>query len=226
VSTTAQPSGVNLRFRARRFARFMALLDAVVAERGSARIVDLGGTAAYWLGVEPLWAGRPVEITLVNLAAEPAPDVRFASIAGDCRDLSRWPDGAFDIVHSNSVIEHVGRWADMRAFAREARRLAPRHFVQTPNFWFPLEPHFKTPFFHWLPEPARIALVSRFALGAFPRAATIEDAQRFIEDSALLDARRFAHLFPGSEIERERVAGLTKSLIAVRGRPDPARSAP
>jgi hypothetical protein len=226
VSAPTRPSGVNARFRARRFARFMTLLDAVVAERGRARIVDLGGTAAYWTAVEPLWAGRPVEITLVNLAEQPVPDARFVSVAGDCRDLSRWADLAFDIVHSNSVIEHVGRWADMRAFAREARRLAPRHFVQTPNFWFPLEPHFKTPFFHWLPEPVRIALVRRFALGAFPRAGTIEDAQRFIEDSTLLDARRFAALFPGSAIERERVLGLTKSLIAIRDRPDPARSGP
>lgn len=215
-AASGRPTGVELGFRAKRLARFVAMLDAVIAERGEARVLDLGGTADYWLALEEVWGERKVAFTLVNLYPQAVPDPRFAALVGDCRQLPQLADGAFDIVHSNSVIEHVGRWADMRAFAGEARRLAPRYFVQTPSFWFPLEPHFRVPFFHWLPEPARLAIVRRFACGAFPRAQTIDDAQRFIEDSTLLDAARFAHLFPDARIERERVLGLTKSLIAVR----------
>ena len=208
--------GTQTGFRARRLAKFVSMLDAILAVKERVNLLDIGGNTEYWLDLEPVWRGRAVDFTLVNLEAERISDPRFKSLVADCRDLKQFADNSFDIVHSNSVIEHVGRWQDMRAMAREVRRLAPRFFVQTPNFWFPLEPHFRVPFFHWLPEPMRIALVRRRGCGAFPRAETIDDAQRFIEDSILIDARRLAALFPEARIERERVLGLTKSIIAIR----------
>ncbi len=211
-----QHYGTQTGFRARRLKRFVDLADEIIAVRGRCRVLDLGGNRDYWIDLEPVWRGRPLEFTTVNLAPERLDDDRFTSIQGDCRNMSAFADNSFDIVHSNSVLEHVGRWNDMKAMAREVRRLAPRYFVQTPNYWFPVEPHFKSLFFNWLPEPMRVAKVMRRSLGAFPKAPTVDDAQRFIEDSTLLDARRFAHLFPDAQIERERVMGFTKSLIAVK----------
>jgi len=216
IKVGEQHWGVQTRFRARRLAMFLELVDEIVARTGRCRVLDMGGNVEYWHDLEALWHDRPLTFTLVNLEAPSAQDNRFTCVEADCRDLSRFPDMSFDVVHSNSVIEHVGRWKDMHAMAREVGRLAPRYFVQTPNFWFPLEPHFRFPLFHWLPEPLRIALVMRRSCGAFPKALTIDDAQRFIEDSILLDAKRFMSLFPGARLERERVMGLTKSLIAVR----------
>lgn len=208
--------GTQTGFRARRLKHFVRIIDEVLAEKGRVDVLDMGGNAEYWLDLEPMWQGRPIGFTLVNLQPERITDPRFSSLVADCRDLGRFADNSFDVVHSNSVIEHVGRWADMRRMASEVRRLAPRYFVQTPNFWFPIEPHFRVPFFHWLPEPWRIALVRARGCGAFPRAETIDDAQRFIEDSILIDRPRMAALFPDATILRERVLGLTKSLIAVR----------
>jgi hypothetical protein len=208
--------GAQTGYRARRLKRFVEIADAVLAEKGTCRVLDMGGNRDYWLDLEPVWAGRKLTFTLVNLQAERLDDARFDAIQGDCRDMSAFADNSFDIVHSNSVMEHVGKWKDMSAMAREVRRLAPRYFVQTPNYWFPMEPHFRSLFFHWLPEPMRVAKVMRRPLGAFPKAANVDDAQRFIEDSNLLDARRFMHLFPDAKLERERAYGFTKSLIAIR----------
>ena len=208
--------GVSTRFRARRMAMFLAVVDEILAAKGSCHVLDMGGSIEYWRDLESVWGGRNLKFSIVNLDQSEARDPRYTVYNGDCRDLSRFGDLSFDVVHSNSVLEHVGRWGDMRAFAREARRLAPRYFVQTPNYWFPLEPHFRVPFFHWLPEPIRIWLVMTRGCGAFPRAETVDDAQRFIEDSILIDARRFRALFPDGKLLRERFVGLTKSLIAVR----------
>ena len=208
--------GTQTAFRAKRLKRFVAIVDEVIAAKGSCVILDMGGNVEYWLDLEPVWSGRPVKITLVNLLAQRLNDPRFDSQVGDCTRLTQFADNAFDVVHSNSVLEHVGRWQSMRAMAAEVRRLAPRYFVQTPNFWFPLEPHFRVPFFHWLPEPLRIELVMRFTCGAFPRAASIDDAQRYIEDSILVDRKRMMALFPDADIESELFFGMAKSLIAIR----------
>ena len=125
-------------------------------------------------------------------------------------------DNAFDVVHSNSVIEHVGLWSNQRRMAQEVRRLAPRYFVQTPNFWFPLEPHFRMPFIHWLPEPWRAAILMRRACGFYPRARSFDEAQQILEDARLLNVKAMAALFPDATIECERFAFVTKSIIALR----------
>lgn len=204
-------------FRLKRFSMIIELIEKVVARKGSARILDVGGTYDYWMAVEPLWRKHDLHFTLVNLTAEPVNDPRFTSLAGNACAMPEFGDNSFDIVHSNSVIEHVGRWNAMKDMAREVSRLAPCYYLQTPAFGFPIEPHFRTPFFHWLPTPWQLWLTRRFALGAFPRAETMDDAMRFIEDAILVDAARFRMLFPEpARFEKERFFGLTKSFIAIR----------
>ena len=215
LSTSDQAVYRN-RFRQKRLERFLSIVDEVTAAKGTCRILDVGGKVAYWQGLEPLWRDRPVHITLVNLDVEAVPDGRFTSVAGDARHLPQFSERSFDVVHSNSVIEHVGLWRDQSQAAAEIRRLAPRYFVQTPNFWFPIEPHFRMPLIHWLPMPWRTSIVMQRACGFYPRARSCDEARRTLDDAILLDARAMASLFPDAVIERERFAGLTKSLIAVR----------
>jgi len=204
------------RFRQQRLRRFLAIVDEIVAAKGTCRILDIGGKLAYWQALYPLWRDRACHITLVNLVREAVPEAQFTSAAGDARDLGQFGDLTFDLVHSNSVIEHVGPWRDQCKMAQEVRRLAPRFFVQTPNFWFPVEPHFRTPFIHWLPEPWRVAIVMHRACGFYPRARSVDEARQILDDARLLDSKAMAELFPDAAIERERIAGLTKSLIAIR----------
>jgi hypothetical protein len=116
------------------------------------------------------------------------------------------------------VIEHVGSWHDMKAMAQEVRRLAPCYFVQTPYFWFPVEPHNSTLFFHWMPESTRVSLLMRRPRGRWGKAPDVDTAMRQIQSATLLDFRMLATLFPDATIHRERILGLTKSLVAIRTR--------
>jgi hypothetical protein len=217
------PNSTGNRFRAARMARLQALIAGVLAERPDCRIIDLGGTHHFW----GTWAGlidwTRTSVTCVNLDpahfATGADTGRVTMLQGSACDLAGISDGAYDIAFSNSVIEHVGGWANMRAMAAEAARVAPRYLIQTPYYWFPVEPHARTPFLHWLPQSWAYRITMLRKCGFYDRARTVDQAMAIIEDARMLDARQMAALFPDAVIARERFLGLTKALIAVRDRP-------
>jgi ubiquinone/menaquinone biosynthesis C-methylase UbiE len=63
-------------------------------------------------------------------------------------------DGAFDIVHSSAVLEHVGSYDNQARMIAECLRVARRAVcLTTPNRWFPIEFHTQLPLVHWLPKP-------------------------------------------------------------------------
>ena len=94
-------------------------------------------------------------------------------------------DGAFDIVFSNAVIEHVEGGMQDR-FAKEIQRVGKRYFVATPNRWFPLETHSKRLFMHWLPHRKDwtvIPLVSKYKI-----------------ETWLLSRKKMQRLFPDARV--------------------------
>ena len=200
--------------RRRRFAFFLSLLSTVPRP---IRILDVGGTQEFWdmMGVDTL---GDVHVTLLNLAAPRVNKENFESVAGDARDLSRYRDASFDVVFSNSVIEHLGPdFADQKRMADEIRRVGKRYFVQTPNRYFPLEPHFLTPGFQFYPLDFRIWLVSNFNVGWYQRIPDKAKARREVESISLLSSRDVRRLFPEGRIYAEKLAGLTKSFVAYGG---------
>jgi hypothetical protein len=217
-----RPDNTSNRFRKSRFKIFKSLVVNVVARKNSCRILDIGGTLEYWRTFQAELDWSKVDVTLVNLGAEKAHLQGFRSLPGDARDLSRFDDGSFDIVHSNSVIEHVGRWGDMAAMAGEVRRLAPAYFVQTPYFWFPMEPHARTLFLHWMPESWRYRLLMRRTRGFWRQQPDVGSAMTAIQSALLLDRQQLQFLFPDAKIVSERCLGLTKSLIAIRDNNSPS----
>lgn len=202
-------------YRLKRMEMFVKILDEVLAKQSECRILDIGGTQSYWMALEDAWRGRNVHITVANLEREATTSSRFTGIAGDARSLDL-ANNSFDVVHSNSVIEHVGSFDNMARMAGEVRRLAPRYFVQTPNYWFPVEPHFRMPLFHYLPKSTRLKIVQRRACGFYPKAETLAEAQKFVNDASLISMRQMRQLFPDAVVHREQFYGLSKSLIAVR----------
>jgi hypothetical protein len=204
------------------------MVERICAVRGTCRIIDVGGDFAYWRPLLPLLADLPVEICLANLElpATSPDDPRFSAIAADACDLHDIPDASFDLAHSNSVIEHVGRWREMSAMSSEIRRVAKSYYVQTPNVWFPVEPHYRGIGFQWLPDHIKARLHLRTKLGFYPKADSYVEAMRSAQDAVLLSAYQIRILFPDAEIVRERFGPLTKSLIAQKLSQDLGRAPP
>ena len=106
----------------------------------------------------------------------------------------------------------------MAAMAGEVRRLAPKYYLQTPNFWFPVEPHYRTVGFQWLPEGSPCAgLLTKHKLGFRGPTHSYDAAMRNIQTVNLLTATQMRELFPDAAHKHERFFGFSKSLIAVRG---------
>lgn len=221
--------GFVSRFRSNRFRTVLGMIEGIVAERGRCRVIDVGGEYGYWAPFRAQLAGLPIEVVIANVGemTERFDDPRFSYASADARDMGAMPDGAFDLAHSNSVIEHVGHWREMSATAAEIRRVARAYYVQTPYYWFPFEPHYKTVGYHWLPEQWRARLHTRRPLGFFPVARDFDQAMTWTQHAVLLDRLQMSTLFPDARIESEKVFRLTKSLIAIRdGAGSPAGARP
>jgi hypothetical protein len=207
------PNSLASRLRAKRNEWFRSLLSSVSRP---ITILDVGGAETTWEAIG--FADQPdVRITLINIdrSAKASHD-NVSLVIGDARDMRQFGNAQFDVIYSNSVIEHVGSPDDMRQMAQEVRRIGKRYFVQTPSKYFPIEPHFVLPFFQFLPRPIQVALVQNFQLGWCERQPEKKHAERLIDSIRLLSHREMRDLFPDATIIKERFLGLTKSLIACK----------
>ena len=179
----------------------------------STTILDVGGTPFNWE-----LAGIRSRLTLLNLAPpedfDSLPE-NFRFVEGSGTQLG-FADGAFDVVFSNSVIEHLESWEQQQAFARELRRVGRGLWVQTPARGFPIEPHLMTPLLHYLPVSWQRRLLRNFSVWGLLARPSPEAVEGFLRQTRLLDHREMRELFPDCEIRRERFLGLTKSYVAVR----------
>jgi hypothetical protein len=203
------------RLRGRRFELFERLTAGLARPLA---ILDVGGTNAFW--EQRGWADRDdVAITLVNLEAEERQHENIVPTAGDATDLSQYAGDSFDITFSNSVIEHLFTFENQSAMAAEMQRVGRAFWCQTPNFWFPVEPHFLVPAWHWLPEETRVAILRRRGVGWAGRVPDADRARQVVQEHRLMRRGELARLFPGAEIVGERIGGLVKSWTAVGGFP-------
>ena len=197
--------------RRKRMARFEQM---VRAGPSPVRIIDIGGTVSFWelMG----WAGREdIRVHIVNLEGQGNAYPNMTVAVGDACDLKDVPDQSFDIAFSNSVIEHVGTMAEKRRMADEVRRVARSYWVQTPNYWFPIEPHFLFPGWQWLPEGVRVGILRRRNVGWNARTPEYEKALQVVRHAQLLSRRDMRALFPEARLVPERFLGLVKSWTAV-----------
>lgn len=212
-TNSRDPASIASRLRARRFQKFVEILQGAAEP---VRILDVGGTPAFWITHRDA-LGVKAEITLLNRAFEnqtDLPQVRY--VLGDARRLDMFANAQFDICISNSVIEHVGDFEDQMRMASEIQRVSRGYFVQTPNKYFPFEPHFLTLGWQFAPVWLRTRLLQWRDWGWMKRAADPAQARATVLSIRLLTPRELRQLFPGARIYRERVGRLTKSLTAWR----------
>ncbi len=200
------------KFRKARFVYFQDLLAS--ARQSPLLILDLGGIEQFWENQG--MTGTNYKITILNLHPIKTHYANMNSIIGDARNLKDFDSKSIDIVFSNSVIEHVGNFEDQKRMANEIKRVSKKYFVQTPSYYFPIEPHFLFPFFHWLPRYLKIFLIRHFSLGWYNKARSEQEAISYINEIRLLKKSEFRSLFPDALIYSEKIFGITKSYIAIR----------
>lgn len=204
---------IETRARQARHALFVRLLATI--ER-PLTILDVGGLADYWRQVGYRELGE-VRIVLLNIFPQEGLAPPFSAEVGDARDLSRYADGSFDVVFSNSALGHVGGYADQQRMASEVRRVGQRYFVQTPNHGFPVDWRTLVPGFHFLPVRSQAWCFAHFPVGVYGRAASPEESLYLANRVRNVRRHEIEALFPGAEIIGERFLGFTKSFIAHRG---------
>lgn len=218
------PSSFIGRLRAERW----SLLNEHFPALADMSVIDLGGSTSAWEAA-PV---RPKTLTVLNIAEQPnqtiaagrAAAVRTTGggtieiVQGDACTADVLLRGRrFDLAHSNSLIEHVGG-ADRRTrLASAITTLADHHWVQTPNRYFPIEPHWWLPGFQFLPDGLAASLTRHVEVG--PRSGRgmgRTEALALVRSVELLSAGDLRALFPESSLIRERLGGLTKSLVVTR----------
>ncbi len=215
MATPHNTSSISAKLRNKRFILFKSL---VLRTSYPLKILDVGGKETIWVRegfCDPNTINR-IQITILNINKQQTTSPNIISVVGDARNMSEFADGEFDMVFSNSVIEHVGNYDDKMQMAKEIQRVGKKYFVQTPNFYFPIEPHVMYPFFQFLPLQMKVWILTNIGR----RRRKVDDrekAKKIANGINLLSKKEFIKLFPKATIFEEKFLGLTKSFIAYEG---------
>jgi hypothetical protein len=174
------------------------------------QVLDLGGTAVSWrvLGL------RPSKVTIVNLDHDAGPYEPWMDIVN--ADACIGGFGKYDLVFSNSLLEHLGGHARRQQFVDVVRESASSWWIQTPYRYFPIEPHWIFPGFQFLPFRARLLICQHWSTLHEPARKDRAEAAELVASTELISATEMRTYFPESEIWYERIAGLPKSLVAIK----------
>jgi 2-polyprenyl-3-methyl-5-hydroxy-6-metoxy-1,4-benzoquinol methylase len=210
----ANEDSIAHKMRLKRFRLFESILKEAIEEgkSESVKILDVGGTQVFWEMMG--YTKKPaIEIYCLNLGKFDEKYSNIKSITGDARDLREFENCQFDIVFSNSVIEHVGGMEDQKRMAKEIQRVGKRYYVQTPNLYFPIEPHFFFPLFQFFPYNIKVWMIKHFNLGYFRKTTDDKKAKEIASEIRLLKLKELTSMFPDAVAFREKFFGLTKSII-------------
>lgn len=198
--------GVSGQSRLRRWTEFQTRFP----DFGEMNVLDLGGTTAFWEAA-PV---EPAMVTMFNLTQQACTQrwMRYSHI-DVCASFMR--PTSYDLVLSNSVIGHVGGHAQREQFAYNVHRCGDRHWIQTPYRYFPLDAFHLFPGLMSLPVALRAQVSLHWPFGT-RQALSHKEAVDLVLGVEFLSKTEMRHYFPRSELWSEKMAGFTKSLVAVK----------
>ena len=195
------------RFRSKRFQFF---LEKIEKFEKPLTILDVGGKVNFWenRGL----AGNPnYKITIVNVEKEKSKYDNIKCKVGDATNLKEYKTKSFEIVHSNSVIEHLYNYENQKKMANEVTRIGKKHIIQTPNKYFFIEPHYLFPFFQFLPNSIKYLILTKTKLSRLKKWKK-NFAKQYINEIRLLNLKEMKNLFPESNVYYENFLGMNKSF--------------
>lgn len=211
-ASSDHPQSLGFKFRRKRLHEFENLFFTYFAGADKIEILDVGGTDYFWKH-SSLLEHPGVRITLLNLQLEKTTHPAIHAVQGDATKMSEFEESSFDLVFSNSVIEHLYTFENQQKMAAEIHRVGKRHFIQTPNSLFPIEPHYALPFAQFFPKAFLQFILTKTKLSRLRRWSAA-DASQYQEEIRLLNANEMKVLFPESSLLKEKALGLTKSFTA------------
>lgn len=214
-------NSLSNKFRQKRINEFESFINNNYREKVDNNeritILDVGGRYDYWKSMEFRYE-HLCDFVLANLEQIDIPDDahNYQYVIADGRSLAQYTSDCFDVAYSNSTIEHVGGKPEWKKMAAEMQRVGKHYFCQTPNKFFPIEPHFLFPFFQFLPLSLRSKMIYKHQLGSTRRGRDYKDSLAIAEGIKLLSFSDLKQLFPDATIKRERFFGLTKSFMVYK----------
>lgn len=209
-ASSDDPDSLGASFRKKRLAYFESLFFRNFDPQKPIRILDVGGTAYFWESSK-LIDFPTIEITLLNLHLEESQRPNVIAEKGDATSMPEFSAKEFDLVFSNSVIEHLYTWENQLKMAQEIQRVGKKYYVQTPNRYFPIEAHYALPFAQYWPKNILFQTLTKTPFSRFQKWDS-KAAKQYIEEIRLLDEKEMKHLFPEGKVYREKLGGMTKSI--------------
>jgi 2-polyprenyl-3-methyl-5-hydroxy-6-metoxy-1,4-benzoquinol methylase len=205
-------NSIGARFRRLRFKNFENFVKEHFNDNEKLHILDVGGKAYFWNDTSII--SRPnTTITLLNLSPEKVNHPALKSITGDATNLSEFNDKHFDLVFSNSVIEHLYTKENQEKMAKECVRVGKKFYIQTPNKHFIIEPHYALPFFQYLPNSLAFIILTKTPFSRLNKWKE-EEAKQYLQEIRLISESDMKKLFPGAKIYKEKFLGMSKSFTA------------
>lgn len=212
LASSDNPNSLGYKFRIKRLQEFEKMFFSRFSGLEKIEILDVGGTSYFWKN-SSLLSHPGLRITLLNLYPVETSHPAIHAVQGDATDMREFENGSFDLVFSNSVIEHLYTLELQQKMASEILRVGKSYFIQTPNVYFPIEAHYALPFAQFYSKAFLHFMLTQTKFSRMRKWSSAE-ASQYIAEIRLLNAQEMKALFPGASLLKEKVLGLTKSITA------------